>query len=357
MFAGVDVALSQTPSPGKPKLPNLPMPSSLPPSIDSLSLDSLATMELDSEKFTFDESEFIQYYSHGWFATPYRGISLSFFNNFVGFRIDDAPGIRPEGIIATHNGFSPRNPFDERRHRWVLKQNSGRGERDSDYENEYPLDDGAGNRIGLRIMIHLPIPAFLRIALTYDARRGLLYSSDRTKSYLSDDGVPTPFHEVNVLEHNERVVGGSFGLTLPIYGAFFKPVEDAALASYYYVYFGGLMDYAFDSRTTQYTQIADAKTVIRYQNGLDTLRLLSEARLPGLSQWRPSAEIAVGMGWNFGATFPTINVFGTTIGGSFGAEFSIEGYAQLPFAGIFANGLWKQYTAGVRMTIGYQWIY
>jgi hypothetical protein len=343
--------------PGMPqKPPQMPLPS-----LDSLSLDSLEKLDnLDVERFRLSQDEFISYYSHGWFPTPFPASALSLITSGISFRIDDANGIRPPGTARMLNSFSPRNPFDETEQRRVLRPNR-KGNRDADYEDSYPQDDGAPSLLGLRYSLNLPIPAILRVGASYNWCRSLLYADDRTKQYLGNDGEPVDFQEVSVLQRDETSLTGMFGVTIPIYGAFLKPVEDAAVASYYYVYLGASADYVLTSRITQYVQIANAKEDLRYANGLDTMRLVDGVHLPGTVQWRPNVEVAFGAGWSFGANIPRVTIGGASFGGGqFGMEFTAELFGSFPTTGIFADGtggtLWRPYLVGVRTAIGYQWI-
>jgi hypothetical protein len=346
------------------QVPGLPQkPPSMPlPSLDSLSLDSLEKMDnLDMERFRLSDDEFIKYYSHGWFPTPFPASALSLVGAGFGFRIDDAPGIRPQGTVRMLNGFSSKNPFDETKQRRVLRPDR-KGNRDADYESSYPEDGGPADRIGLRYSLHLPIPAILRVGATYNWGRSLLYADDRTKDYLGNDGERVNFQEVSVLQRDETSLTGMFGVTIPVYGAFLKPVEEAAVASYYYVHLGAAVDYVLTSRITQYVQIANVKEDLRYFNGLDTTRLLDGVRLPGTVQWRPNVEVAFGMGWNIGATIPRVNIGGQSLGGGqFGLEATAELFGSFPTMGIFSDGaggtVWRTYIVGVRATIGYQWMY
>jgi hypothetical protein len=369
---GVQTASAQVPSvPSLPK--NLPsglpknLPSGLPnkqpsaPSrLDSLSLDSLEQMEIDPETFRVGDDDLFKYYSHGWFAAPFPSASVSFLTNFLGFTINDARGITPLGTVPVRNGFSAQNlfdrsPFNENDHRRILKENR-RGKERGDYESDYPTDDGAGNRIGLRFAVTLPIPLVLRASVTYDYRNSQLHRREDTKRYLGDDGTPQEFYEVNLLNLREKTLGGSIGVAIPIYGAFLKPVDEAAISSFYFGYIGIAADYALESRVTQYVQIADAKENLRYQNGRDTLRYLSDAALTGVRTLRPAIELAGGMTISGAANIPRFSLFGANFGGPFGAELTAEAYAWIPVTTVFINDVWRQATVGIRFSIGYQWL-
>jgi hypothetical protein len=66
------------------------------------------------------------------------------------------------------------------------------------------------------------------------------------------------------------------------------------------------------------------------------------------------------MGWSVGANLPRINIGGLKIGGQFGLDFTVEGFARIPTVGMFAdeqnNAVWRQYTFGIRIATGYQWM-
>ena len=171
----------------------------------------------------------------------------------------------------------------------------------------------------------------------YRSVDGILFSEDTSRSYLAFDGVPRSFREIGVVHHKQHVVSGALGLQLPIYGVFFDS-DFGQIGSYYYLFGGIGADYGVATKTTQYTQIADAKEQLRYGNGQDTVTLMLESNTPGINRLRTSIEAA--MGWNLTAEF---------------VVFGLEAFVSIPTTSLVDDGDWKKYYGGFRLNIGYQW--
>jgi len=177
--------------PGVPQLPKQPskQPSKQPIEQlpDNISLDSLAN--LDPSQLDLSADEVIRYYSHGLFPTPFPAFSLGWSGGGC-WMIQDVRQSRPAATVPTRNGFSPQHPFDERRHRWILREGR-RGDRDSDYEADYPSVSEYDIVFGVRGTLNLPIPAILRFGVAYNTSAPLLFSRSDAR-FLAPPTAETP---------------------------------------------------------------------------------------------------------------------------------------------------------------------
>lgn len=276
------------------------------------------------------ESDLIGHYSHGWFPQAFPGHSLQYFGNAVFSDVYDvANNLRSASLRPTTVGFSWRNPYrgDEQDIKKPYKD---------DNEKEYPVTDYS--EYGLSFTLNLPMPAILRLDGALRVMDGLLFSNDTTRSYLGLNGVPRPFKEISVVYLEEYRLAGSAGFDIPFYGVYLVS-EVATISSVYYIHAAANADYALISRATQYTQIANAKSEIRYHNGADTVDLLDGVKLSGLNRLRTGID--VGLGWRFCVE---------------GFALNFEMFANIPMSSVLNDADWKQVSGGFRIGLGYQWL-
>ena len=294
---------------------------------------------LNIEDFDFQGDD-VYRYSKGWFPTPYEAASLSFFSGINNDLHDRATNLRSRAFEPTVSPFDWHDPYNcsgvgeffgfDCKEKQILKDDS-----DEPVEGGYPRRNYS--EIGLRFLYHLPVPAILRAEAAYRVSNGLLYSEDTTRAYLPHDGVPRSFREIGVLFHHQDIVSGGIGLQIPVNGVFFDS-DFGSIGSYYYIFGQLAADYALFVRTRQYTQIADAKDQIRFGNGQDTVSLMNTNAPEGINRLRTSWEAGLGWGLSF-------EVF----------VAGIEAYISVPFTSLVDDGNWKQYYAGLRFSLGYQW--
>jgi hypothetical protein len=284
---------------------------------------------LDPEGFEF-ESDLIGHYSHGWFPQPYSASSLSIgLNVFWSDVFDRATNIRPSGFHPTTDAFSWHDPFIGNEQEIMQ---AGKNEEEDD---DYP-ETGYSEYL-LSYLYNLPMPAILRGDLWLRNSDGLLFSNDTTRSYLSLSGQKHALKEVGVAHLSEYVLGGSFGLNIPVYGVFLES-EVGTIASYYYIHAGVSAGYVLVSKATQYAQIANAKDELRYGNGRDTVNYLLNVKLADLNRFRTGLDFAAG--WNVAAFF---------------GVFTFEAFFSVPMNSVLKDVEWQQYVAGFRIGLGYQW--
>jgi len=285
---------------------------------------------LDPEGFKLDE-DIIGHVSAGWFPQAYSGYTLSFTGKLFYADVHDrAEGIRPRGLRTTTEPFTWRNPFDSDE-RDILQPNSEEEEDDG-----YPTTDH--EEYLLTFLYNLPMPAIIRLQGGLEITEGMLFSEDTSRAYLTLGGAAQPFKEVGVAYLKQHSINGSAGLNIPVYGGFIKS-EAITLASYYYLYAGYSFSYAVSSKGTQYVQIADAKENLRYGNGADTLTFINKDRFEELNRLRTAIE--VGVGWNLAAEFGALG---------------FEAFVSLPQSSVLKDVEWKQYFAGLRISVGWHWL-
>jgi hypothetical protein len=283
---------------------------------------------LDPDEFDFDD-ELISHYSGGWFPSAFAFTSLSATTDFIYSDVfDRGSNIQSHSFSETPFAFTWRDPYAGGE-RAILEPNSDE-ETDECPTTRY-------DEYGLTYLIGLPMPAILRLRGVFQMQDGLLYSLDTTRRFLGFDGTKRFLKEVGVVYLEEYLISASAGLNIPIYGVFFDS-ELTTVSSYYYLHASIAGTYALVSRGTQYVQIANAKEELRYRNGTDTTTLISKRRFEDLNRFRTSYEF--GIGWNF-----AIESFG----------FTFETFFSLPITAVLRDAEWRQYAAGVRIGLGYQW--
>jgi hypothetical protein len=301
---------------------------------------------LDPDDFAFDSEEQIYHLSRGWFPTPNRGSSLSLTTEFLYVDVHDrATDLRSSAIVPTTEPFTWHNPYRCGFFSYLIDNLMGGGgctERTiravSDGEELDELYPESGfDEFGLRFVHNFRFPVMLRAEGYYRQFKGILFSEDTSRAYLSFDGAPRSFREIGVLTHTQYSVAGSIGLQIPFYGVFLDS-DFGRLGSYYYVYGGVGGGYAVVSRTTQYAQIADAKDEIRYGNGQDTVTLMHTNDAEGIGRLRTSIETA--LGWGLTAEFFTLG---------------FEAFLSIPTRSMLEDAEWREYAAGLRFSVGYAW--
>ena len=323
-----------------------------PPEEDEYEWEDWTLDSLDQEDFEDierDGGNKIIHISRGVLPTPSPGASIEIVAPFLYNGVHDrATDLRTTAFVPTTEPFGWHDPyncgffeyliddlalseyFGGCQEREILKSNS----------NE-PVEDGYPQRgfaeVGLRLSYHLPFPAIIQADGRYRHATGLLFSEDTSRAYLSYDGAMVPFREISVYTYDSYSLSGAVGLQIPIYGAF-ATTDIATIGSYYYLYGGLAADYALSNRGVQYSQIADAKDVIRYGNQQDTAVQSRRNNPDGFNRLRTSIEGAIG--WR---------VLGEII------TFGLEAYLSAPTTSLLEDGEWRQYYGGMRFYLGYLW--
>ena len=116
--------------------------------------------------------------------------------------------------------------------------------------------------------------------------------------------------------------------------------EDITAYSFYYIYSGISASYTLSSKGTQYAQIANAKDIIRYNNGLDTINLKSNTSFSELNRFRYYLDI--GIGWDFEAS-------------KVGLKYEL--FFSVPLSSVLKDTEWNQYKVGLNLSLYLQWLF
>ena len=262
--------------------------------------------------------------SHGWFPKSITGMKQHGAVFCFGDNFDIAKGIRSKSFAPTSNPFSD-DIFFKNKEREIKKPNS------DEVYGEYPVT--IYSEIGYDFLYSPDFPINLYGRIDVSQPLGLLYSREPKKHFLANNGNRKYLKEASIIYMYEWNLNAAFGFQIPIYGAFLK-VGEIAVNSYYYLTMTPSFDFVFWSGATQYMQIANAKSEIRYKNGRDTIQMFEDKALPDLNRIRLGIDLAIG--WN-GAAGPV------------GTSFELFGY--FPLTSVIDDAIWKQYRFGVRYKI------
>ncbi len=284
---------------------------------------------LDPNDFDFAGDQ-LMHYSSGWFPSAFASTSLIAFTDVLYSDIfDRGDQLRSSSFVDTPFAFTWHDPFAGGEQN-IYKPNS------SEETDDHPHT--SYDEYALGYLIGLPMPLILRVKGAFQMQDGLIFSLDTTRSFLGYDGRKRSLKEVGVVYLEEYLIGGTAGVQIPIYGVFFNS-EMTTISSYYYLHASIGGTYAIVSRGTQYEQIANAKDEIRYGNGQDTVTLQSKTRFDQLRRFRTNYEF--GLGWN--VSFESF-------------VFDFETFITVPITPVLRDTDWKQFTAGLRVGLGYQWL-
>ncbi len=308
-------------------------------SLDIFERDSVWNLqELNADTLDFNLN-FEVSESHGWFPDRFDNSYHFGINFFMGDNNDMANNIRPESFSPTKNPFSSDIPIPQEDRRimepgsrafYTFNEYSGEGQ---DYSNaEYPRTGYWG--FGLDFLMNLNLPFSLRFQTQFIMSDGLLFTEDKSKSFLNN-GKKKRFNEIGVVYLEEMFLNAGIGVQLPVYGGFVN-MPDMQIASYYYIFSSINLDYAVLSQATQYMQIADAKNELRYDNLQDTLRLISEESFSTVNRFRPRFEF--GFGWN---------LIGSSVG------LGLEIFGSIPLESVLDDAYWRQYKWGIKISLNY----
>jgi hypothetical protein len=286
-------------------------------------------------------NDFLQYYSHGWFPTAFATHSFYFFRSSA-WIINDANNISFPSLPRINSTFSPRNPYRDNELRRPLPR--GDSVRTGEfYDSQY--DD-----INIMYELALPLPAILRFRIGYAYQRGVLFAQDRSFNGLDPRGTGEriALQEIHTLDAQEHFLLGSFGVKIPVYGAF-ADLFDQRLSSYYYFYAGAQGQYNVFNRAVQHSQLVQPSHEFRYGflngriNGTDTVQVWN-APMPALNALRIQPEIAIGWGLSGEVSFR---------GTMFGLATMMEIFGTIPLQTVTSDAPWRQYLLGFRAALGW----
>lgn len=252
-----------------------------PKSFDSLAVES--EIDLTEEQ---DEIE-ISKISSGYFPIPqYWGLTVGFMFQPSILR-NSAVGIRPTGLVETNFPYTSNYGNEDE----YLNYKEKFSEVD---ESEFSSDESIAIGLDFKFTPDISIPIELRASSAIAWNSGSLYSEDKTKSYLHYNNTPESYLEIGHILLEETLLEFSGGVNIPIYGVYTSGAVDFSTS--YSLYLGANLNEVLSSEATQYLQIGKPKDKIRYENGLDTLHLLTEVELPTLVKSRLYYEVGFSTG-------------------------------------------------------------
>ena len=280
-----------------------------PKSIESLLVDTL------ENKIEIDD-ELILNYSKGYFPIPLNtgfNIGVIFQRSYI---LNEAQNILPLGLIKTRNSYSS-NSISETDYLDFKKKFSN--------DNESSCITNESKSIGLEYKLtpSLELPLQIRASSLVTWNTGILYSLDYSKSFLDYKNNTRKYLEIGNILLEETILEFNLGLNIPIYGAFAN--QSVNFSSLYTLYLGTNLSNIISSKTNQFLQIGDVKNELRFENGFDTLHIISDFELPTLLKSRFGFEIGLGTSVDFDG---------------YGFQLDLKYY--IPLESILTEVYWKQ---------------
>jgi hypothetical protein len=240
---------------------------------------------LDLDELEFEPDLYEYYKSSGWFPLPFPLYhNLSFIADF-GDTYDIAENVYHPAFVKTKYSYSGRIPI-ETKDRYPKKYNSE--------EDESGFPESTYWSLGFDARF-APYSIFLlRANISVNFNSGIIFSEDNSKFFLDWDDQLKQLKEVSAIHLDETSLNFGAAIHIPVYGAYFKS-DEIMLESTYYLMLGYRYNYYFYSKATQYMQIVNAKSMLRYPNGRDTIRLVSESEMDIINKHRNYIDIGIGV--------------------------------------------------------------
>ncbi len=267
-------------------------------------------------------------HNSGWFPIPPNYFSKKVMNFSFGDNWDIARNLRSASFVPTTNGFSGIRPFDgdelERREAFTNEEND-EYKSTGHFNIEYEWMFAFGN-----------VPLFHRFGFNVTQNIGMLFTKDKSKSFLNYNNEKTPFTEGGIVTLEEWLIGLEYGWIIPIYGTIFN-IDEFFLNSFYYLSVSGMIAVAVDCNGEQYMQVIDAKDQLRYSGGRDVYYMMKSRAFETIERFRAYADIA--LGWDFDIGPVGINV---------------EMYYIHPLTSVLEDAWWGQIKGGIKFGFGFK---
>ncbi len=296
--------------------------------------DSIDTPDFtpDSSDFVFDfESDFSLYKSSGYFPIPYPDASWTVFLQTGGY-YSSASNLRSSAFAPTTSAFSCDNPYetDDDEHE-IMEAWTNSAEDDIPQAGLWGL--------GLQGTLQTKFPVMLTGQVALLCSDDVLFSEDKSRAFVSNDGEMLNFKEITLFHISEYIATAGAGLTIPVYGAYVQNdgvFDEFRFSSVYYVHIGASYSVSFGREIQQFAHIATHKNKIRFPNGTDTLR----TTLAGVddSVRSTSLNVECALGWKL-----TISDF----------IFGLELYATIPTEYALKDAAWRRTIGGMRFNLGF----
>lgn len=258
--------------------------------------------------------------TNSWFPSPEK----SYFNMTIiyrpGFLYDKAWSVRPAGLVQMKAPFTNKYIFSND-NRNIYEKN--------DLETYDDFHERSYSAVGFDFRYSYKLPILLRFHSAFSFNEGLLFAVDKDRQFLNHDGKLENVNELGTVYLDEVLISSGIGIEIPIWGWFRESLKGA---NYYYVFSKLSYNYPLSSEATQYSQILDPKKKLRYENGCDTVRVLTEETLDNLNYERLYLE--TGFGFNF-----DIEKIG----------FNMDFFLHIPLNSVLKDEDWRQYMFGVEI--------
>ncbi len=242
------------------------------------------------------------------------------------------------GDIYDHSNITQTQQFGQAYNSWIGNFDIAKDSRkikikySLNNEDKYPITDY--NEAGIGITLPTFSIFYLKLNTSISWSTSLIADVYEAKQYRKFDNSISNFKEANFINLDELNLGYSANIIIPIYGATVN--IGTYLGSFYYLS-GGLSGiYNIKSEATQYLQILDNKSNLRYANGTDTLRIFFKDKLDDYNKIRQFIDIGTGL---------MINAF------SYYINFGLN--ASLPINSLLNNEEWKQLIIKIGLEIGF----
>lgn len=255
------------------------------------------------------------------------------------------PGV-PKGMFYVGFGFSGGNKYTITKgvssEAFSATNYSYQEEAPEDYLEEFEISERWSDGrepfnvfretaiVEANILLSSSLPFFWDFSLNYIYSSDYLISNLGGKPFLTKRNRIAYFNEYGIIDITEHFIGGSFGIKLPVYGAYIQsPVSSVAnlTGNFYYLDFKYSPGFAFSSNFNQYDLIGTKKEDLRYSSGHDTLRYRHGSRTQKSNSIRHDLQIAFG----------SQNIFGPVI-------FETEITYRFPMTSVLKDSYWRQHS-------------
>lgn len=160
-----------------------------------------------------------------------------------------------------------------------------------DSEDEYP--ETSFNEFGVGILFPILNAVYIKSNLSINWHTSIIADTYNNREYLSYDNKLIPIKESNIIELYGLDLTYSLETKLPIYGASIE--TEPQIISFYYLSLGLSGSLSIQSKANQYLQINNPKNNLRYNNGIDTVRIIDDRKLNSFDDNRFRSEIGIGI--------------------------------------------------------------
>lgn len=293
---------------------------SQPPKYDEWDLDSL---NYNQEDFT---SDFDMPISSGWFP---RILSDNILLWNVYFNSGD---VWSDAFIVNHREFGKAVNNWEAYFDMSYEERSLREKYSKDINYDFP--SSGFSEFGGSALFPFLSAVYLNANAAIFWQTDILADVYKTKNYRTNDNKIKNYKEANIIELYEYGLDYSLNIKVPIYGA--SMYMNQHIASFYYLSAGVGGKYLFNSKASQYLQIATEKDKLYFANGYDTLVVMENRTLQAVEYSKYNINLGVG-----------VNIISNTINAGFEILYSF------PATDVLKDVYWRQHIGKLSIYIGF----